>query len=154
MDTLLSRHLAALAEGDAAATAALYADDAELVSFDGVAAGRDAITQRYAQFYEYHGTISGVEVLHQQDAGDAQFVLFALESDRGRFELVNVYLAAGERIGRHFSNETKAAMARDEVVSDGNTTSGNAATAANASAGDAPTAGGEESSPEGTTATR
>ncbi len=143
MADLLQRHVAALTSGDADATAALYADGADLVSFDGVASGREAIAARYTQFFEYHGDISSVEILHRQDADDALFVLFAVESERGRFELVNVYLADGDRIARHFSNETSAAMARDEVVDEMDDASGNRT---------APTAGSD--SPDGTTAER
>ena len=156
MTDLLQRHVAALTSGDAQATADLYADDADLVSFDGVASGREAIAQRYAQFFEYHGEISNVEILHRQDADDALFVLFAVESERGRFELVNVYLADGDRIARHFSNETRAVMARDEVVTDapdaGRPSDG--APAADVEAAPVGAAAGDTDTTEGTTAER
>lgn len=132
MADLLQRHVAALTSGDAQAAADLYTESADLVSFDGVASGREAIAARYTQFFEYHGSISSVEILHRQDADDALFVLFAVESERGRFELVNVYLADGEHIARHFSNETSATMNRDEVVDemdDADASSGDGTTA-------------------------
>ena len=138
MADLLQRHVAALTSGDATATADLYAESADLVSFDGVASGRAAIAQRYARFFEYHGEISNVEILHRQDADGALFVLFTVESERGRFELVNVYLAEGDHIARHFSNETRATMNRDEVVDEM----------------DDAAASGDGAAPDGTTAER
>lgn len=153
MTSLLQRHVSALTSGDAAATADLYTDNAQLVSFDGVAQGRDAIADRYRQFYEYHGEISSVEVLHQQEADDALFVLFAVESTRGRFDLVNVYLADGDQIARHFSNETNAVMARDEVVAEGDGSSTGSRTSGDGAASP-PTATDGGDSPEGTTAER
>lgn len=155
MASLLQRHVAALTSGDADATAALYADDAQLVSFDGVAEGRAAIADRYRLFYDYHGTISGVEILHEQAAGDDRFVLFAVESERGRFELVNVYLTSGDAIARHFSNETTAHMARHEVVDDaGSGESGDGESAGGSGHGAAPTAGAGANRPDDTTAER
>ncbi len=114
-DQLLQSHLDLLRKGDADALAALYHDDAALVSFDFEATGRDAIRDHYRQFLDYHGGIASAEPLHQRAAGDALFVLFRLESARGRFELVNVFLLDGDRIRRHFSNTTKIELKREEV---------------------------------------
>ena len=114
----VARHAAALLAGDAAAIAALYADDATLVALDGVADGREAIAARYATFFEYHGTVASAETTHQQAAGDAAFTRLALESDRGRFALVNVFEIDGETCKRHFSNEIEVSLNRDEVAHD------------------------------------
>ncbi len=144
MSTVVSRHLASLAEADAAATAALYAESGRLVALDGVAEGRQAIASRYQRFFDYHGEISSVEVLAEQaDGAGGQFVRFALQSVRGRFELLNVYLVEGDLIERHFSNETRAEVAADAARGDAQPGTGDAApgggSADSGTAGDHPT---------------
>ena len=114
----VARHADALLAGDADAITALYAYDATLVALDGVADGTDAIAARYATFFEYHGTISSAETTHQQDAGDAAFTRLHIESERGRFALVNVFEIDGETCRRHFSNEIEVSLNRDEVAHD------------------------------------
>ena len=118
MSAFTDRHLQALLGGDADAVAALYTDSASLVALDGVAEGRDAIRARYATFFEYHGTISSAETTHEQAADDAVFTRLAIESERGRFALVNVFETDGDACRRHFSNEIEVSLNRDEVERD------------------------------------
>ncbi len=113
-----TRHAEALLAADADATAALYTDDATLVALDGVSEGRDAIRDRYRTFFEYHGTIASAETTHQQASGDAAFTRLRIESDRGRFDLVNVFEVDGETCWRHFSNEIEVVLHRDQVERD------------------------------------
>ena len=118
MSDFTDRHIEALLSGDADAVAALYTGDATLVALDGVAEGHDAVRARYATFFEYHGRISSAETTHEQAAGDAVFTRLALESERGRFALINVFETEGDACRRHFSNETEVSLNRDEVERD------------------------------------
>ncbi len=118
MSAFTDRHLQALLDGDADAVTALYTDDATLVALDGVSEGRDAIRSRYATFFEYHGTISSAETTHEQMADDATFTRLAIESERGRFALINVFETDGDACRRHFSNEIEVSLNRDEVERD------------------------------------
>jgi hypothetical protein len=117
-DDFLSRHAEALLTGDADAVAALYAPDATLVALDGVAAGQDAVRDRYRTFFEYHGAIASAETTHRQTLDDAAFTRLRIESERGRFDLINVFEVDGETCRRHFSNEIEVALHRDEVERD------------------------------------
>ena len=114
----VARHAQALLTADADAVAALYADDAQLVAFDGVSDGRAAIRDRYQTFFDYHRTVSSAETTHQQEAGDAAFTRLKLASERGVFSLVNVFEVDGETCRRHFSNEVEVTLNRDEVERD------------------------------------
>ena len=114
----IARHAGLLTEGDAEAVAALYAPDAQLVALDGVADGAEAIRARYQTFFEYHRTISRAETTHQQTTDGAAFTRLRVESERGQFDLVNVFLLDGEACRQHFSNETEVTLNRSEVVTD------------------------------------
>ena len=114
----VARHAQALLTADADAVAALYADDAQLVAFDGVSDGRAAIRDRYQTFFDYHRTVSSAETTHQQEAGDAAFTRLKLASERGVFSLVNVFEVDGETCRRHYSNEVEVTLNRDEVERD------------------------------------
>ncbi len=118
MSAFTDRHIQSLLDGDLDAIAALYTDDATLVALDGVAEGRDAVRARYATFFEYHGTISAAETTHEQAAEAAVFTRLAIESERGRFALVNVFETDGDTCRRHFSNEIEVSLNRDEVERD------------------------------------
>lgn len=109
----LQKHVAAVAEGDLEAVAALYADDARLVSFEWDAEGLDAVRQRYADFFAFHGEIEGVEVRYQHAAGDTAFAMYAVTGERGTFEIVNAFVLDGAACTRHFSNEVGAQLDRD-----------------------------------------
>ena len=113
-----ARHAEALLAGDADAVAALYTDGASLVALDGVAEGRAAVRDRYATFFEYHGTIASAETTHSQTTADAAFTRLKLQSDRGTFSLVNVFELDGDACRRHFSNEIEVTLNRDEVERD------------------------------------
>ena len=117
-DQFLSDHVAAVAAADLDAVVDLYTDDAALVSFEWVAEGRDAIRQRFADFFEFHGEIETVEVRYQQTSGDTAFAMYALTGERGTFEIVNAFVLDGGRCRRHFSNEVGADLDRDEVEGD------------------------------------
>jgi ketosteroid isomerase-like protein len=112
---LAARHARLVQEGDAEAVADLYAEDGQLVWLDGVSDGRDAVRDRYRQFFEYHGRVSSAETTHEQTSSDAAFNLLRVESERGRFEIVNAFVFEGDHIARHFSNETEVELDRDEV---------------------------------------
>lgn len=117
-DAFVSRHVAAVAEGDADAIADLYTDDAVLVSFEWTAAGRDAVRDRFGRFFGFHGEISDVEVEQQRTTDDSAFVMYAVTGERGTFHLVNVFVLEGDRCARHYSNEVRAELNRDEVETD------------------------------------
>ena len=117
-DAFVSRHAAALTDGDADAIADLYADDGVMLSFVWTATGRDAIRQRFADFFDFHGEISSVDVEHQQTTDDSAFVQYAVTGERGTFHLVNVFVLDGDRCARHYSNEIGADLDRDEVEKD------------------------------------
>lgn len=112
---LAARHADLVQKGDADAVAQLYAESGQLVWLDGVARGRDAVRDRYRQFFDYHGAISSAEPTHQQTTDDAAFNVLRVESERGRFEIVNAFVFEGEHVARHFSNETGVELDRDEV---------------------------------------
>ena len=114
----VSRHAAAVAEGDAGKVAALYTDDAALVSFVWTAEGRDAVRQRFEDFFAFHGEVASVDVEHQRATDDAAFVQYAVTGERGTFHLVNVFVLDGDRCARHFSNEVAVELDRDEVEED------------------------------------
>ena len=112
---LAARHARLVQEGDADAVADLYAESGQLVWLDGVSRGRDAIRDRYRQFFDYHGQVSTAEPTHQQTTDDAAFNLLRVQSERGRFEIVNALVFEDGHIARHFSNETEVELDRDEV---------------------------------------
>ena len=115
---LAARHADLVRQGDADAVAALYAESGQLVWLDGVADGRDAVRDRYRQFFDYHGAISSAEHTHQQTTGDASFDFLKVESERGTFTIVNAFVFDGDHVARHFSNETDVELDRDEVERD------------------------------------
>ena len=112
---LASRHADLVQQGDPDAVAQLYAESGQLVWLDGVADGRDAIRDRYRQFFDYHGAISSAERTHQQATDDAAFDFLKVKSERGTFTIVNAFVFDGDRVARHFSNETDVELDRDEV---------------------------------------
>lgn len=112
---LAARHARLVQEGDADAVADLYAPDGQLVWLDGVSDGRDAVRDRYRQFFEYHGRISSAEPTHQQTTDDAAFNMLKVTSERGTFQIVNAFVFDGDHVARHFSNETEVDLNRDEV---------------------------------------
>ncbi|HEX8297707.1 MAG TPA: nuclear transport factor 2 family protein [Rubricoccaceae bacterium] len=113
-----TRHADALLAADADAIAALYTDDATLVALDGVAEGREAVRERYATFFAYHGAITFAETTHSQATEDAAFTRLKVESERGTFSLINVFELDGDVCRRHFSNEIEVTLNRDEVERD------------------------------------
>ena len=115
---LAARHAQLVQQGDADAVAQLYTESGELMWLDGVASGRDAVRDRYRQFFDYHGTISSAERTHQQTSSDAAFDVLKVESERGTFTIVNAFVFDGDHIARHFSNETDVELDRDEVQQD------------------------------------
>ena len=114
----LSQHVAAVASSDLDAVVALYADDATLLSFDWTADGADAVRQRFADFFEFHGEISDVEVRYQTATDDAAFALYAVTGERGTFRIMNAFDLDGDHCTRHFSNEVGADLDRDQVERD------------------------------------
>ena len=112
---LSARHADLVQQGDADAVADLYAESGQLVWLDGVSDGREAIADRYRQFFDYHGAISSAERTHQQATDDAAFDFLKVESERGTFTIVNAFVFDGDHIARHFSNETDVELDRDEV---------------------------------------
>ena len=111
----LQNHVAAVSSGDLEAVLDLYSDDASLVSFEWDAQGRDAIRQRFADFFEFHGEITSVEVRYQRTTDDAAFAMYAVEGERGTFEIVNAFVLEDGACTRHFSNEVGADLGRDEA---------------------------------------
>lgn len=118
MSDFLTRHASAVAAADLDAVMALYADDATLLSFDWTADGADAVRQRFADFFEFHGEISDVEVRYQTETDGAVFALYAVTGERGTFRIMNAFDLDGDRCTRHFSNEVGADLNRDEVEAD------------------------------------
>ena len=114
-DPFLSRLLAALKSADADEAAALYSDDAAMLSLEWTAEGRDAIRDRYGAFFDYHGSVEQVDVDRSQRAGDRLFAEFTLQSERGRFQLVNALLLDGNHARVHFSNVVDLTLNEDEV---------------------------------------
>jgi hypothetical protein len=114
----LSKHVAAVAAGDLDAVTALYADDATLLSFDWTAGDRDAVRQRFADFFAFHGEIESVDVEYQTATDDAVFALYSVTGERGTFQIMNAFDLAGDACTRHFSNEVGAELDRGEVESD------------------------------------
>lgn len=114
----LTQHAAAVASADLDAVMALYADDATLLSFDWTADGADAVRQRFADFFEFHGEIQGVEVTYQTATDDAAFALYAVTGERGTFQIMNAFDLDGDQCTRHFSNEIGAELDRDQVQRD------------------------------------
>lgn len=114
----LQKHVAAVAAADLDAVLALYADDAALVSFEWTAEGADAVRQRFADFFAFHGEIEGVEVVYQQTTADTAFVMYAVTGERGTFRIVNGFVLDGDVCTRHVSNEVGAELDRDEVEED------------------------------------
>ena len=114
----LSKHADAVAASDLDAVVKLYADSATLLSFDWTADGRDAVRQRFADFFEFHGEISNVEIAYQTATDDAAFALYAVTGERGTFRIMNAFDLDGDACTRHFSNEVGADLDRDEVERD------------------------------------
>lgn len=111
----LQKHVAAVSSGDLDAVLALYTDGAQLISYEWLAEGADAVRQRYADFFGFHGEIESVEVKYQRTTDDAAFATYAVTGERGTFEIVNAFDFDGEACTRHFSNEVAADLDRDEV---------------------------------------
>ena len=118
MSDFLTRHASAVASADLDAVADLYADDASLLSFDWTADGKDAVRQRFADFFDFHGDITDVEVRYQTTTDGAAYALYAVTGDRGTFRIMNAFELDGDRCTRHFSNEVGAELDRDQVEQD------------------------------------
>ena len=118
MSDFLTRHASAVASADLDAVVALYADDATLLSFDWTADGAEAIRQRFADFFEFHGDISDVEIRYQTETDGAAYAMYSVTGERGTFQIVNAFELDGARCTRHFSNEVSAELDRDEVERD------------------------------------
>ena len=118
MSDFLTRHASAVASADLDAVLALYADDATLLSFDWAADGADAVRQRFADFFDFHGEISDVEIRYQTSTDGAAYAMYAVTGERGTFQLMNAFEMDGDRCTRHFSNEVGAELDRDEVERD------------------------------------
>ena len=114
----LSKHAAAVAAADLDAVVALYADGATLLSFDWTASGQGDVRQRFADFFEFHGEITDVEVRYQTATDDAVFAMYAVKGGRGTFQIMNAFDLDGDRCTRHFSNEVGAELDRDQVERD------------------------------------
>lgn len=108
----LTRHRDAVASADLDAVVGLYADGATLLSFEWTAQGRDAIRQRFADFFEFHGAVSEVETRYQTATDDAVFALYAVTGERGTFQIMNAFELDGDRCTRHFSNEVSADLSQ------------------------------------------
>ncbi|MEM1043437.1 MAG: nuclear transport factor 2 family protein [Bacteroidota bacterium] len=107
----LRQHLLA---SDADALADLYQSDAVMLSFEfGARSGRDAIRDQYANFLDFHGSISSVEVDRQAEHGNDLFVEFTMASERGTFQLVNAFVLADGQATRHFSNVIQGEVEAD-----------------------------------------
>ena len=114
----LSKHAAAVAAADLDAVTALYSDAGTLLSFDWTADGKDAIRQRFSDFFEFHGEISDLKVAYQTTTDDAAFALYAVTGERGTFRIMNAFDLDGDACTRHFSNEVSADLDRDQVERD------------------------------------
>ena len=112
----LTRHADAVRAGDLDAVAALYADGARLVTLTGTHDGGDAVRQRYQAFFAFHGAIASLEVAHQQQTGTEALAAYAIESERGRFTILNAFVLDGDACRLHFSNETDVTLDADEVT--------------------------------------
>ena len=111
----LTRHADAVRAGDLDAVAALYADGARLVTLTGTHDG-DAVRERYRDFFAYHGAIARLEVAHQQQTDTEALAAYAIESERGRFTILNAFVLDGDACRLHFSNETDVTLDADEVT--------------------------------------
>lgn len=118
MSDFLTRHASAVASADLDAVMALYADDASLLSFDWTADGADDIRQRFADFFDFHGDITDVEIRYQTTTDGAAYAMYAVTGDRGTFQIMNAFELDGDRCTRHFSNEVGADLDRDQVEQD------------------------------------
>lgn len=114
-DDFLDRHVSLLPDGDADAIAELYASGGELLTLTGAQAGRDAIRQRFADFFDYHRSIASAEITHRQTTDGAAFATYRVTSERGTFDILNAFVLDGDACSRHFSNETNAHLDADEV---------------------------------------
>ncbi|MGB3543059.1 nuclear transport factor 2 family protein [Rubrivirga sp.] len=114
----LTKHVAAISSGDLEAVLDLYAADASLVSFEWDAQGREAIKERFSDFFEFHGEIASVEVRYRRTTDDAAFAMYAVDGGRGTFEIVNAFVLEDGACTRHFSNEVGADLDRDQVEGD------------------------------------
>jgi len=108
----LSKHLRT---ADADALAELYADDAEMLSFEfGSRSGRDAIREQYERFLGFHGEITQAETKRETASGDRLFFELALESTRGAFTLIHAVVLDGERAAVHFTNVIEGEVEADQ----------------------------------------
>ncbi len=105
-----------LPTADADALAALYHDDARMLSFEfGTKTGRDAIRQQYRDFFDFHGAISSVEADRTVEDGDRLFAELTMRSERGVFQLVHAVVLDGGKARTHFTNVIEGEVAADEA---------------------------------------
>lgn len=116
MASFSDQHRQRLLDADADGIAGLYHDDAQMLSFEfGTKEGRDAIRDQYADFFDFHGTISSVEPDRTVEHGDHLFTEFTLESERGTFQLINAFVLDGGTARTHFSNVVQGEVEADEA---------------------------------------
>jgi len=116
MASFSDQHRQHLLDADADGIADLYHDDAQMLSFEfDTKEGRDAIRNQYADFFDFHGTISSVEPDREVEHGDHLFTEFTMESERGTFQLVNAFVLDGGKARTHFSNVVQGEVEADEA---------------------------------------
>lgn len=98
----LDRYYDLLGAGDVDGFVALYADDAEIVRYDGVAEGRDAIADYVREYLNRHPgfTLRSIDAL--RDADDVVMWDALVDTDNGVIQVVNVVVFDdGGLIHRH-----------------------------------------------------
>jgi ketosteroid isomerase-like protein len=116
MASFFDQHRQHLLDADADGIAGLYHDDAEMLSFEfGTKQGRDAIRDQYADFFDFHGTISSVEADRKVEHDGSLFVEFTMASERGSFQLINAFVLDGGKAQRHFTNVVQGEVEADET---------------------------------------
>jgi ketosteroid isomerase-like protein len=116
MASFSDQHRQRLLDADADGIAALYHDDAEMLSFEfGTKQGRDAIRAQYADFFDFHGAISSVEPDRTVEHDGKLFTEFTMTSERGTFQLINAFVLDGDKATTHFSNVVQGEVEADEA---------------------------------------
>ena len=114
MASFFDQHRQHLLDSDADGIAGLYHEDAAMISFEfGTKQGRDAIRSQYAEFFDFHGAISSVDVDRKTEDDENLFVEFTMTSERGEFQLINAFVVDSDKARRHFTN-----VVRGEVEAD------------------------------------
>jgi predicted SnoaL-like aldol condensation-catalyzing enzyme len=97
-----TRYYELLAEGDVERLAMLYADDGEIVRYDGVAKGADQLTAYYRSYLERTPGIKLLQIEQLRRADDVLLWDATLDSDVGTLQTVEVMILDEDgRIARH-----------------------------------------------------